>query len=173
MLQSIEIENRLPSQLTVKTMQLCPTHSNEPSKFTFIRKMIVSELRQQIHLNPSSQLSIDALASQVLFCFLKSCRISTVSSGGTIIIMKMIFCLPYFTFIISLSTHTHLHTQHHPLCQIPVLSHFAAAIHIFICFLYLLTAVFRHLASLHLRTKNANLFLWHSFYLTLSHSSVF
>lgn len=92
-----------------------------------IRKMIVSELRWQIHLNPSSQLSIDALASQVLFCFLKSCRISTGSSGGTIIIMKMIFCLPYFTFIISLSTHTHLHTQHHPHCQIPVFSHFCCS----------------------------------------------
>lgn len=139
-----------------------------------IRKMIVSELRRQIHLNPSSELSTDALASQVLFGFLKSCRISTVSSGGTIIIMKMIFCLPYFNFIISLSTHTHICTHNTTPIVRFLFSHiFAAAIHIFICFLYLLTAVFRHLASLHLRTKNANLFLWHSFYLTLSHSSVF
>lgn len=98
----------------------------------------------------------------------KSCRISTVSSGGTIIIMKMIFCLPYFTFIISLSTHTHLHTQHHPPCQIPVLSHFCCRYTYFhkLLHTHLLTAVFRHLVSLYLRTKNANLFLWHSFYLT-------
>ncbi len=93
-----------------------------------------------------------------------------MSSGGTIIIMKMIFCLPYFTFIISLSTHTHNTT---PLVRFLFSPFFAAAIHIFIHFLYLLTAAFRRRASLHLRTKNANLFQWHSFYLILSHSSVF
>ncbi len=88
--------------------------------------------------------------------------------------MKMIFCLPYFTFIISLSTHTHIFTHNTtPLVRFLFSPFFAAAIHIFIHFLYLLTAAFRRLASLHLRTKNANVFQWHSFYLILSHSSVF
>lgn len=138
------------------------------------RKMIVSELRWQINLNPSSQLSTDALASLVLFCFFKkSCRISTVSSGGTIIIMKIIFCLPYFTFIISLSTHTHLHTQHHPPCQIPVLSHFCCRYTYFhkLLHTHLLTAVFRHLVSLYLRTKNyfcGILFIWLPFVCVLT-----
>lgn len=104
---SIEIENRLlPLILKVKTMQLlCRLIQMSHPDLLLIGKMIVSELRWQINFNPSPQLST-GISGPLLF-FKKSCRISTVSSGGTIIMMKMIFCLPYFTFIISLSTHTH------------------------------------------------------------------
>lgn len=65
---SIGIENRwLPLILTVKTMQLlCGLIQMSRPNLLLIGKMIVSELRWQIHFNPSPQLSID-ISGPLLF----------------------------------------------------------------------------------------------------------